>query len=90
MPQNNSFKVAYVVKRYPRYSETFIVNEILAHEKSGLDIDIYSIKTSNDTHFQNIISDIKANVYYLNNNNRIKADDLLELQYCFRQGHLAV
>ena len=81
MPQNNSFKVAYVVKRYPRYSETFIVNEILAHEKSGLDIDIYSIKTSNDTHFQNIISDIKANVYYLNNNNRIKADDLLELQY---------
>lgn len=81
MQQNNSLKIAYVVKRYPRYSETFIVNEILAHEKSGLDIDICSIKTSNDTHFQNIISDIKANVYYLNNNNRIKADDLLELQY---------
>ena len=27
-----SSRVGYVVKRYPRYSETFIVNEILAHE----------------------------------------------------------
>ena len=35
----DSFRVGYVVKRYPRYSETFIVNEILAHEKSGLDMD---------------------------------------------------
>jgi len=81
MPQDNNLNVAYVVKRYPRYSETFIVNEIIAHEESGLDIDIYSIKTSNDTHFQNIISDVKANVYYLNNNNRIKSDDLWSLQY---------
>ena len=24
-------RVGYVVKRYPRYSETFIVNEVLAH-----------------------------------------------------------
>ena len=30
-------KVGYVVKRYPRYSETFIVNEILAHEAAGIE-----------------------------------------------------
>lgn len=81
MQQNNNLRVAYVVKRYPRFSETFIVNEILAHEKAGLSVDIYSIKTSVDTHFQNIISEVKADVNYLNNNNRIKAEDLLAIQF---------
>jgi len=33
-------KVGYVVKRYPRYSETFIVNEILAHEAAGMEVEI--------------------------------------------------
>ena len=28
-------KIGYVLKRYPRYSETFIVNEILAHEAAS-------------------------------------------------------
>jgi hypothetical protein len=36
-------KVGYVVKRYPRYSETFIVNEILAHEAAGMEIEIFSL-----------------------------------------------
>ncbi len=30
MPRADSFRIGYVVKRYPRYSETFIVREILA------------------------------------------------------------
>ena len=32
-------KVGYIVKRYPRFSETFIVNEILAHEAAGVALD---------------------------------------------------
>jgi len=31
-------RVGYVLKRYPRYSETFIIHEILAHEAAGLGI----------------------------------------------------
>jgi len=58
-------KIGYVVKRYPRYSETFIVNEILAHESVGIEIDIFSLRTPNDTHFQNIISQVNAPVFYL-------------------------
>ncbi len=45
-------RVAYVVKRYPRFSETFIVNEILAHEAAGLSIDLFSLRPPVDTHFQ--------------------------------------
>jgi len=58
-------KIGYVVKRYPRYSETFIVNEILAHEAAGLGIEIFSLFPPNDTHFQNAISLVRAPVHYL-------------------------
>lgn len=52
--------VGYVVKRYPRFSETFIVNEILAHESAGLDIEIFSVRPCTDKHFQHRISLVKA------------------------------
>ncbi|RMH10178.1 MAG: colanic acid biosynthesis glycosyltransferase WcaL [Planctomycetota bacterium] len=39
-----SLKVGYVLKRYPRLSETFILNEILAHEAAGLQLHIFSLR----------------------------------------------
>ena len=64
---NNSLpsKVAYVLKRYPRYSETFVVNEILAHEAAGLDLSIFALRTPTDHHFQPEIADVRAPVHYL-------------------------
>jgi len=64
---NDSYtpRVGYVVKRYPRYSETFIVNEILAHEAAGLSLDIFALRLSNDTHFQDTIARVRAPVTYL-------------------------
>ncbi len=58
-------RVGYVMKRYPRYSETFVVNEILAQEAAGLEIEIYSLRSPLDTHFQNAISQVRAPVHYL-------------------------
>lgn len=40
-----SLKIGYVLKRFPRLSETFILNEILAHEAAGLEIHIFSLRT---------------------------------------------
>ncbi|MCA9300481.1 MAG: glycosyltransferase, partial [Phycisphaerales bacterium] len=40
----SDIKVGYVLKRYPRLSETFILNEILAHEAAGLDVHIFSLR----------------------------------------------
>jgi glycosyltransferase involved in cell wall biosynthesis len=62
MSHTGNFRVGYVVKRYPRYSETFIVREILAHEKAGLDIEIFSLRPCNDGHFQDLIARVKARV----------------------------
>ncbi len=57
--------IAYVVKRYPRYSETFIVNEILAHEAAGLDLHIFALRPPVDSHFQDKIAQVKASVTYI-------------------------
>ena len=65
MPHANSFRIGYVLKRYPRYSETFIVREILAHEQAGVDIEIFSLRPTNDGHFQDLIARVKGRVDYL-------------------------
>ncbi|MEE8312265.1 MAG: glycosyltransferase [Candidatus Binatia bacterium] len=67
-------RIAYILKRYPRYSETFIVNEILAHEAAGLEVEIFALRHPNDTHFQDAISRVRAPVTYLPTSD-IKASD---------------
>lgn len=57
--------IGYVVKRFPRYSETFVVNEMLAHEAAGVPITIFSLYAPNDTHFQDAIAHLRAPVRYL-------------------------
>ncbi len=58
-------RVGFVVKRYPRYSETFVVREILAHERAGLEIEIFSLRPSDDTHFQDLIARVRGPVNHL-------------------------
>jgi glycosyltransferase involved in cell wall biosynthesis len=65
MPPSEPIRVGFVVKRYPRYSETFIVREILAHEEAGLPIDIFALRPPNDGHFQDLIARVRASVSYL-------------------------
>jgi len=60
-----SLRVGYVVKRYPCFSETFIVREILANEKAGLDIEIFSLRPTKDGQFQDLIARVRAPVNYL-------------------------
>lgn len=55
--------VSYVLKRYPRFSETFVVNEILALEKAGVQVDIFALGPVSETHFQEAISRVRAPVH---------------------------
>src|SRR5690625_6904079 len=43
--------VGYVLKMYPRFSETFIVSEILAREAAGEEIVIFSLRPPTDARF---------------------------------------
>lgn len=57
--------VAFVLKGYPRLSETFIAQEILALERRGLDIRIISLRHPTDTETHPVHHDIRAPVNYL-------------------------
>lgn len=71
----NRLRVGYVLKMYPRYSETFIVNEILALEAAGVEVEIFSLRAPVDTHFQDAIARVRAPVTYLGAE-RPRIDDL--------------
>jgi glycosyltransferase involved in cell wall biosynthesis len=65
MPIPEPLRVGFVVKRYPRYSETFVVREILAHERAGVAIEIFSLRPSDDTHFQDLVARVRGPVNHL-------------------------
>ncbi|TWT66263.1 GDP-mannose-dependent alpha-(1-6)-phosphatidylinositol monomannoside mannosyltransferase [Posidoniimonas polymericola] len=62
---NSTTRIAYVLKRYPRFSETFVVNEILTHEAAGVEVDIFALRPPLDTRFQPEIALVKGPVSYL-------------------------
>ncbi len=57
--------IAFVLKGYPRLSESFIAQEILALERRGLDIMIVSLRHPTDGSIHPIHEEIKAPVLYL-------------------------
>src|SRR5881628_2793077 len=73
-------RIGYVVKRFPRYSETFVVTEVLAHEAAGWDVEIFSLRPPNDTHFQDLLARVRAPVRYLPSEGTRKADFWAALQ----------
>ena len=58
-------RVAFVLKGYPRLSETFIAQEIAALERRGLDILIVSLRRPSDPRRHPVHHEIRAAVLYL-------------------------
>jgi glycosyltransferase involved in cell wall biosynthesis len=61
----SSRRIAVVVKGYPRLSETFIAQEILALEERGLDFEIWSLRHPTESAVHPMNKRIKARVHYL-------------------------
>lgn len=57
--------VGYIVKMFPRLSETFILNEILELERQGMKVTIFSVRKPNEGRFHPQLSELKAQVFYL-------------------------
>jgi len=60
-----SLPAAFVLKGYPRLSETFIAQEILGLERRGLDIRLISLRHPTDTATHPVHAEIRAPVSYL-------------------------
>lgn len=58
-------KIAYLLKRYPRFSETFVVGEILAHEAAGTSVEILALRPVAEAYFQGSIGAVRSPVTYV-------------------------
>jgi glycosyltransferase involved in cell wall biosynthesis len=58
-------EVAYILKGYPRLSETFIINEIYLLEQMGLALRLFVLKASEEKKSHAIVDKIRAAVTYL-------------------------
>ena len=64
-PDPSGIRVGYVLKMYPRFSETFIVTELLSMEEQGVDLEIFSLRSPVDGRFHESLARVKAPVCYL-------------------------
>ena len=48
-------RIAYVLKKYPRLSETFILNEVLGVEATGASVDVFSLRPPDDDFLQHAV-----------------------------------
>ncbi len=58
-------RIGYVLKMYPRFSETFIVNELLAVEELGASVHVFSLRLPVDGRFHERLAQVQAPVTYL-------------------------
>lgn len=58
-------KIAYVLKMFPRFSETFILSELLELERTGVEVHIYSLKQPIDTRRHADVDRIQGPVTYV-------------------------
>jgi colanic acid/amylovoran biosynthesis glycosyltransferase len=65
MSLDRNVEVAYVLKVFPRFSQTFVLSEILAHEEAGLPLNIFSMRLSDDTRFHESLAQVQSPVTHI-------------------------
>jgi colanic acid/amylovoran biosynthesis glycosyltransferase len=58
------FRLAHVLKRYPRLSETFIINEMLELQRQGIAITIVAMKDPGEAIVHENVRALRAPIYY--------------------------
>lgn len=57
--------VGYVLKQYPRLSETFILNEILGLEAADTKVSVFSLRPPTEGRFHPALASVQAEVHYV-------------------------
>ena len=63
----------YLVRSWPRLSQTFVVNEILEQERIGTRLDLYSLTRSEETLVQPQVDTVRATVHHLDGRRPLRA-----------------
>lgn len=64
-PDGQVARVAYILRSFPRLSQTFILNEILALEQLGLKLHIFALTDPREAIVQDGVADVRAPTEYL-------------------------
>src|SRR5687767_6725920 len=64
-PEKSTLRVGYILRSYPRLSQTFVVNEVRALEKLGVQIHIFAVTHPHEALVQPQVADVQAPVDYL-------------------------
>jgi colanic acid/amylovoran biosynthesis glycosyltransferase len=63
--RRESAPVAYILKMYPRFSETFVLNELLELERQGVTLRIFSLREPNDGILHREVELVRGDVTYV-------------------------
>jgi hypothetical protein len=69
-----AIRIAYVVKRFPRLSETFILEEMLGLEERGFELAVYAIADPKEAIIDGDVKKLKAPITYLSTGDRTRFD----------------
>lgn len=58
-------KVAYLLKTFPKLSETFILNEVIELERQGLQLHIFSLREPSETKVHPAVAEVRAPVTHI-------------------------
>jgi glycosyltransferase involved in cell wall biosynthesis len=58
-------QIGYILRSYPRLTQTFVLNEILALEQIGVSIQVYALTNPHEQVVQSQVSQVRAPVHYL-------------------------
>jgi colanic acid/amylovoran biosynthesis glycosyltransferase len=83
--QRPKLRVGYVLKRFPRFSETFILNELLELERQGVEVEVFSMLRPPEEPRHARLADLKARVTYLPT---VPAPDMLTVKQVAHGGAL--
>lgn len=74
-------RIGYVLKRFPRISETFILNEVLELERLGLPIEIFALGEPTEDIRHEALKRVQARVTYLPQKSFLKGWQVREGRY---------
>jgi len=58
-------RIGYVLKCFPKLSETFVLNEMVALERSGAEVSVFALGASGGAPLAPVLGDLNAVVHYL-------------------------
>lgn len=78
MMQHDKPRIGYILKRFPRFSETFILNELLQLERQDVRVDVLSLRQPPEEDRHEFLSLLRAPVIYLPDRSALGAWNMIE------------